>query len=792
MLNTANNWTGDTTVADGTLKLGASGVIPSGAGYGNLIMTNAGVLFNAAISDTVFDLNGFSQGINGLSHVISGSDPSQLGLLLITNSGASPVTLTLGNNNASGNYGGTIADGGNTLSLVKTGSGTQTLGGTNTYIGTTTVSNGTLLVNGSLGANTVTVVAGAALGGNGLINGSVIIQSGGTNQPGSGGINTDTLTISNALSLAGTTLFTINRGNARVEDRVAGISTVAYGGTLAVNNAGPAIHPGDVFTLFSATGQSGIRNNVLNTAQPNPTGSLPPINPDYKQNQFGATLGGPIKKDRTFIFGSYEGLRNVQGVTSSSGTVFLPTPQEVGGDFSEGGNAQTFGGMLTDQNFANVLQARPGCSAAVASAGGASLTPGNAWLAIFPNNVIPTQCFDPTAVALYNNYVAPFGTGTIFPISNNHERSDQFTIRLDHKITSTQQFSAYYYFNDDGLTSAYSNFQAAGSTVPGFGALNATRNQQINLSHTWTLGSTAVNEFRFNYYREGQEKLNHPVNILSTVHDACGSAVPAANCFADPANPSGGITTSLPGHEGVPFIAVSGGFAIGNNSEGELPQAGNTFQWTDNYTKTTGRHTLKFGGEVRRSQFNQFLYYNINGLYNFANSGPENEVSSDSNFAAYPNYFLGIPTTYSQGAAQGENDRNTSVALFAQDSFKLKPNLTLNYGLRWELNTPFYDKGNRLQTFRPGQITTQYPCDLNPNNISSQALIAAYGSTDCSPTGPANSVFPTGLVFPGDKGVPRGLTSTYYKAFAPRIGIAWSTVLGRKGFWARLPVVLES
>lgn len=535
-----------------------------------------------------------------------------------------------------------------------------------------------------------------------------------------------------------------------------------------------------------------IRNNVLNTAQPNPTGSLPPINPDYKQNQFGATIGGPIKKDKTFIFGSYEGLRNVQGVTSSSGTVFLPSAQEVGGDFSESQAptpAQTFGGMLTDQNFANILGARTTgstngttCNSAASAEQLAAHVPvvgvtgavGQSYSAIFPNNLIPTQCFDPTAVALYNNYVAPFGTGTIFPISNNHERSDQFTIRLDHKITSTQQFSAYYYFNDDGLTNAYSNFQAAGSTVPDFGALTATRNQQINLSHTWTLGSSAVNEFRFNYYREGQEKLNHPVNILASVHEACGSGVPPANCFADPGNPSGGITTDLPGHEGVPFIAVSGGFAIGNNSEGELPQAGNTFQWTDNYTKITGRHTFKFGGEIRRSQFNQFLFYNINGLYNFANSGPENEIASDGSFPAYPNYFLGVPTTYSQGAAQGENDRNTSVALFAQDSFKLKPNLTLNYGLRWELNTPFYDKGNRLQTFRPGQITTQYPCDLNPNNISSQFLIATYGSTDCSPTGPANSVFPTGLVFPGDKGVPRGLTSTYYKAFAPRIGIAWA------------------
>jgi hypothetical protein len=123
--------------------------------------------------------------------------------------------------------------------------------------------------------------------------------------------------------------------------------------------------------------------------------------------------------------------------------------------------------------------------------------------------------------------------------------------------------------------------------------------------------------------------------------------------------------------------------------------------------------------------------------------------------------------------------RNTALYLFAQDSYKLKSNLTLNYGLRWELNTPYYDLGNRLQTFRPGAINTKYPCLLNPSSVTSNNLINAYGGLaaggdNCSPTGPANSVFPTGLVFPGDPGVPRGLTTTYYKAWAPRIGLAWS------------------
>ncbi|MGA9393451.1 MAG: hypothetical protein WBV69_23680, partial [Candidatus Sulfotelmatobacter sp.] len=87
-----------------------------------------------------------------------------------------------------------------------------------------------------------------------------------------------------------------------------------------------------------------------------------------------------------------------------------------------------------------------------------------------------------------------------------------------------------------------------------------------------------------------------------------------------------------------------------------------------------------------------------------------------------------------------------------------------------DLNTPQEDAGKRVQAFRPGEATRVYPCQLS----ASDPLAGTFGSTDCSPTGPAGSVFPLGLVFPGDPGVPNGLTKTYLHAFAPRIGLAWS------------------
>ena len=169
---------------------------------------------------------------------------------------------------------------------------------------------------------------------------------------------------------------------------------------------------------------------------------------------------------------------------------------------------------------------------------------------------------------------------------------------------------------------------------------------------------------------------------------------------------------------------------------------------------------------MRRQRFDQTLYYNVNGLYSYY-GGSTNDVGSDD---LMPNYLLGLPDSFSQGSAQVENVRSTIFALFAQDSWKIKKNLTLNYGLRWELFTPLTDISQHVQSFRPGQVSTIYPCQFTDPVMIQIFQNAGVANPDCDNTG----VVPTGLVVPGDKGVPAGLTSTYYKTFAPRLGIAWS------------------
>ena len=491
--------------------------------------------------------------------------------------------------------------------------------------------------------------------------------------------------------------------------------------------------------------------------------------PQFNQNQFGGTFGGPIKKDRTFFFASYEGRRIRQGIPSPAVTV--PTTAErpsATQAFSDFSSETPFAGTL---NNAFALNQRSGCPAAVGFPGG--IPDREAYSDLFPGNIIPLACMDATAVDLLQFVPTPTTGNTVQTIPVQPERGDQFTVKFDHRINNKQNLSVYYYFDDHHLVSPFAQFQAAGANVPGFASATSERFQQWNISHTWTINNSTVNEFRFNYNREAQRTFQHPQRT-SLVKDSCPAApswltaaLGPVPCFTDgTAANNFGIHPGLgPQHEGLPFIQLNGGFTIGNNGEGELPQVGNSFQWSDSVSKVIGNHSVKFGTDVRRQRFDQTLFFDVSGEY-FFDGTSSNSTLGDTEFS---DYLLGFPGSFGEGSAQVENVRSTGFYLFAQDSWKLKPNLTLNYGLRWELNTPIADISKHVQTFRPGQVSKIYPCQLNAESVATfQSLGVA--SPDCNNTG----TVPTGLVVPGDTGIPTGLTQTYYKAFAPRVGIAWS------------------
>ncbi len=510
-------------------------------------------------------------------------------------------------------------------------------------------------------------------------------------------------------------------------------------------------------SVFHGSGYEFLRNNVLNAK-----GYFDPTTADFKQNDFGASFGGPIRKDRTFFFSSYEGRRVRQGI--SSNPVILPTLNERAGDFSAG---PVFTGTLNNDAVAQALIDRVGCASAIQARGGTSIAPGTPYAAIFPGNVIPGECFDPTAADLLHQFVPlPAAGGDVFRAAQDAKiRQDQLTFRLDHNLTSQQQVSLYYYGDDGFDDEPFSTFVASGANLPGFGSITRDRFQQLNLSHIWTITAKIVNEARLVYFRQGQGDLLTPAHT-NLVQNSC-AVVPASQCFSDPANPRLGITPGYDArYEGVPFVSLAGGFAFGNDQAGNFSQTGNVVQVLETYSRIEGRHTLKVGADIRNQRLHQLYFYNVSGGFYFNGGGP-----NDLGFSSLiPNYLLGLPDNYTQGSANTVDVRAPQFDLFAQDTWKFKPNITFNYGLRWEFNTPQADAGNRIQTFRPGHATAVYPCVLN----SSDPLLASVGGSDCSPQGAGRSLFPLGLTFPGDAGVPSGLTNSYLKAFAPRVGVAWS------------------
>ncbi len=253
---------------------------------------------------------------------------------------------------------------------------------------------------------------------------------------------------------------------------------------------------GAVINVVTKSGSNSLHGNLyefFRNQDLNAKGFFDSSKLDYLQNQFGATLGGPIRKDKTFFFVTYEGDRLRKG--TSSDTVTVPSADERLGDFS----ATPFQGGVTTDFFAQTLNSRCGLNIPMPSTTADGMVP---YSDIFPGSVIPQNCMDQTALDLLNKYVpqANRADGTFQGVPLGHERSNQFTVKIDHELTKNQHLTGYYYFDQHYLAKPFARFQAGGATLPDFGDLTDERIQQVNIAHTWTLGSTAVNEIRFTYF----------------------------------------------------------------------------------------------------------------------------------------------------------------------------------------------------------------------------------------------------------------------------------------------------
>jgi hypothetical protein len=448
----------------------------------------------------------------------------------------------------------------------------------------------------------------------------------------------------------------------------------------------------------------------------------------YHQNQFGGTFGGPLKRDKIFFFADYQGNRLVQGI--SSGAISVPTSAEQGGDFS--GLAGSMTGSVNGAAWAQTLQARlrtVNPTQTVTNGEPYFFTGCTIANCVFPGAVIPAAAFDPVSKNILALNIFPQNTTGTFSTS-------AFPTRLTNSKTSGRVdantrlglVSAYYYFDDYNRNDPYWPGPLS-SSLPGFAVQGTGRTQVANIGDTKTLGSTAVNEFRFEFVRLAPS-MNNPSGGTGQSLSALG--------FASGANGASGILP-LGAVQGVPEIDFNN-FFIGISSR-IVKLFENTYQVVDNFSKVSGTHTLKFGGGFHYTQMTENLSNVANGAFEFG--GAETGVD-------FADFLIGAPTpgvqgfAFLQGFAPASYGRNHYAGAYAQDSWRARSNLTLNYGLRWEFSTPWSEKHDELETLVPGLQSRVFPKS------------------------------PAGWVFPGDPGIPSTLAPTRYNNFAPRIGLAYS------------------
>jgi hypothetical protein len=437
----------------------------------------------------------------------------------------------------------------------------------------------------------------------------------------------------------------------------------------------------------------------------------------FRQNQFGGTIGGPIKRQKLFFFADYQGTRTEQGETSP--VISVPSLADRNGDLSDAEASLT--GKVSGPALAALLSTKLDYTV---SQGEPYFTPGctNA-TCVLPDGQIPMDAWSSPAINLLQYIPKPNQPGNLFSTSAFGEtvRDDKAAGRVDAN-TRWGQFSAYYFFDDYRLDNPYPGGQG-GASVPGFDALTIGRAQLFTMGYTKVLGANAVNELHAGLIRNA--------NDIGEPHGGLGVSIVSQGFVTSTGAP--GFTIQAPQYEGVENIVFPSfimGVPITN-----VNQWNNTLYLSDSISKVIGSHTLKFGGQFHIDQVNEHPNATFNGTFS---------VLGTETGSAFADFLLGVPSNFTQSTGQHYHLRNRYGGAFVEDSWRVRNDLTLNLGLRWDLIMPWWEKNNNIQTVIPGRQSVLYPNAL-PD-----------------------------LLVPGDPGIPSTLSPSKYHNFAPRIGLAYS------------------
>jgi len=395
------------------------------------------------------------------------------------------------------------------------------------------------------------------------------------------------------------------------------------------------------------------------------------INPPYKLNQFGGTVGGPIHKDKTFFFFSAEDLQRRS--SPNPATITLPTAANLTGDFSALCNA--VGGVCkTGIQLFNPATGQP-----------------------YPGNIIPTA-MDALSSAVYKQYLAatpgtPNGTtNTQQALVNQNIDSTQYLTRIDHQLTSKDHLSGRYFYNQD-------NFQRSFTAPLGFYAENLFRNQSLTLSDTHIFSPTLTATLYATGARFARTQIPEAPGLKTL--QSLGQNVPlgtnAISIFP-------GVRSNITGYVNI-------------FSGGALQQDSTEFEYKAEVVKLIGAHTITMGGALERTRIDAVDFSYVPGDNTFNGGRTQCTAAQLATLAAglncngnsFADFYIGYESSFFQDNGRKFYLREWRPSLFLQDDWKANRQLTINAGLRWDPWMPPIDKNNTLVGFVPGFKSTVAP-----------------------------------------------------------------------------------
>jgi hypothetical protein len=452
--------------------------------------------------------------------------------------------------------------------------------------------------------------------------------------------------------------------------------------------------------------------------------------PPFKRNQYGATIDGPViipklinGKNKLFFMVNWEGLRENKSITSSPS---VPLTAWRTGDFSN----------LRDAN-GNVIPIYDPATRVFDAAGNVIQAPTQ-----FPGNRIPANRIHSVSRQLLDFYPLPLREVAGSNYVNDEARrvdSDQVTYRFDFNQNDNSRWFFRHSFSHE---LGYDPF-----AIPDMGINTDTDVHQIVLANTRTIGSNKVNDVRVGYGYLKNAHISPRANNENVVKEL-GINLPSDN----------------PLYWGVPNIGITGLSGIGEESDAPFINDDKTIQIVDNFSWIVGKHAFKFGGELRHVLYDQIGGVVTRGRFGFDGRYTQDPLAPAAlrGGAAMADFLLGhFNRSEGQVGAPIANFRSSYYALYVQDNWKVTNTLSVNYGLRWEYDQPFYDTNDAIVNI-----------DFKWDNSAEPVFVRA-GTGDPYEGDPAFRLAPD-VQYVRDGRFGRGAYRSDFNDFAPRLGIAWA------------------